>query len=518
MPDLSAILLHFSPELILVIGALAILVFDLALRGREARQEWLAVLTLVLALAATFYLYSQPPATIFEARGAGGEVVRAGAFASDYFTQFFRVVSLLTTLLVLLSSITYLRPRSPFRGEFYTLLLLAATAMNLMAGANDLIMVALAVEFLSITSYILTGFLRGDRLSGEAGLKYFLYGSITSAAMLYGLVLIYGATGTTSLPAVAAVVSSPREILVSRMDSLLLPALMLVLAGLGFKIALVPFHQWSPDAYHGAPTPVTSFLSIGPKAAGFALLTRFLMTVFATPPFPATWIGTLTAMAILTMIVGNLVALSQRNVKRMMAYSSISQAGYMLVGVVSVGVASAAMRQAALGSLLIFILAYLFTNAGAFAAIIAVDHASGSSDLDAYKGLMHRSPLLAISLVVFFLSLIGIPPMAGFIGKFSVFKAALAADQVVLAIVGVLTGVISVAYYLGVVRRMFFAPADKNLTPIAPSGSLTFVLVACLVMTLVIGLYAAPFLQLANDAVTGLVPAGSAAQEALVAP
>jgi len=447
---------------------------------------------------------------IFEARGpsldgAPGTVVRCGAFAADGFTQYFRLFGLMTALIVILSGARFMGRRTPFGGEFYAILLCATLAMSLMAGATDLILIALAIEFLSISSYILTAFLRGDPLSTEAGLKYFLYGAVTSAAMLFGLSLLFGTTGTTSVPVIATLLRQPESVLVGNVTAVAIPALALILAGVSFKIALVPFHQWSPDAYEGAPTPVTAFLSVGPKLAGFAVLARLLMSAFPGTAFSATWVGMLTALAVLTMVVGNVVALSQDNIKRMMAYSSIAQAGFMLVGLAAwAGPTGAGVE--ALGAVLVYLLAFVFTNLGAFAVVIAVDDALGSSHIDAYAGLMRRAPFLAAALAVFFLSLVGIPPLAGFIGKFAVFRAALINDQAGLALVGVLTGVVSVGYYFRVLREMFFRAPPAGHEPLQIASGVRLVVVSTLVMTLLIGLYADPFLRLATQAAAAVAP------------
>lgn len=507
MPDFNAILIHFAPELVLLVGLLVVLGYDLAVRGREGQQAAISVATLLAACAATFWLYALPAPEhgLFETRDAAGTVIRAGAFAADGFTHFFRLAGMLTAILVTLSGVAYLRGRTPFKGEFHAFVLSAALAMNLMAGANDLILVALAIEFLSISSYILTGFLRGDALSSEGGLKYLLYGSITSAAMLFGLTYLYGATGTTSLPAIAATVSQPATMMVAGLDSVIVPALILVMAGIGFKLALVPFHHWSPDAYQGAPTPVTAFLSVGPKVAGIALLLRFLTTVFGQPALSAHWLALIGGLAALTMIVGNVGALTQRNVKRLMAYSSIAQAGYMVIGLAAWAGGSLA-GFSPLGSVLIYVLAYVFTNLGAFAVIIAVDHATGSSDLSAFDGLARRAPLPAAALTLFFLSLIGIPPLAGFVGKFAVFASAVTANLTALAVLGVLTGVVAAAYYFRVVAAMYFRPAPDGAPPVRVSPSGSFAIGLALAMTLLIGLFAEPFLGYSRDAAGVLVP------------
>jgi proton-translocating NADH-quinone oxidoreductase chain N len=379
-----------------------------------------------------------------------------------------------------------------------------------LAGANVLILIALSIEFLSITSYILTAYLKGDSLSSEGGLKYFLYGSLASAVMLYGLAFLYGAAGTTALPGVAAYLASSNALMVAGIGSLAIPALLMVVVGAGFKIALVPFHQWSPDAYEGAPTPVTAFLSVGPKAAGLAVLIRLLMTAFGVPQLTAGWVGVMTALALLTMVVGNIAALTQTNVKRLMAYSSIAQAGYMLVGVAVAGAATGAsvfgMGVSPIASVLLFILAYLFTNLGAFAVIIGVDHATGSAQLSAFGGLIRRAPFLAVAMFVFLLSLIGIPPFSGFLGKFAVFGSAVASGQWMLALVGVLTGVVSVGYYFRIVKEMFLGRAPEGAGSLKVAPGLTFAVVVGLVMTLAIGLFAGPFIEISNAAAASVTP------------
>ena len=479
----------FSPELVLTAVGLIVLGYDLLVRGRERSQAYITLVGLGAALLATLWVAGESTSLL------------SGMFIVDSFTTFFRIVSIVTGGLILLGSVDYLRARTIYRGEFYSLLVFTILSMTLMAGAGDLIMVILAIEFLSITSYILTGWLRTDRKSNEAAIKYFLYGAITTAAMMYGASLLYGATGHTNLAEIARVMGDPEAAFGSNLRGLALPAAMLLLAGLGFKIALVPFHQWSPDAYEGAPTPVTAFLSIGPKAAGFAVLVRVFLT--ALPFVQDQWIGTLVGIAIITMTLGNLVALVQRDMKRLMAYSSIAQAGYMLIGVASLQAAGTKGIDA-IGSTLLYVFAYIFTNMGVFAAIIAVDNAVGSSDIGAYRGLIRRSPFMAVAMFIFFLSLVGIPPTGGFIGKFAVFVSAVDARLYGLAVIGVINGVISLFYYMGVVRQMFFL-GETEAAPVRVGTWLQAALVVSLIMTLVIGLYPEPFVALANSSAQGLL-------------
>jgi len=475
-------LVQFYPELILILFGLVVLIYDLIVKGRNAGQEWVTLVGLLAAMGASMYALAGRPGPIF-----------SGVFTSDIFTFFFRIVATLTAILILLSSIDYVRQRSSFQGEFYSLLLFSTVAMTLMAGASDLVMVILSIEFLSITSYVLTGYLRDNPKSNEAAIKYFLYGSITTASMFFGASLLYGVTGSTNLTEIANFFSNRDLLLKTNLGGVAVPAMMFLLAGFGFKIALVPFHQWSPDAYEGAPTPVTAFLSIGPKSAGFAMLIRVLLT--ALPVFQPTWTGVFVILAAITMTLGNVVAISQSNVKRMLAYSSIAQAGYMLIGVAALSVAGQTIN--AVGATLVYIFAYLFTNMGAFVAVIILDHLGVGDTIDSFAGMIRRSPLMAVALVIFFLSLAGLPPTGGFIGKFFVFAAALQAQLYLLAVVGVINGVISVVYYFNIVRQMFFLPAQEN-TPLRVPSYLQLALVITLVMTLFIGISPQPFLNFAN--------------------
>ena len=386
-----------------------------------------------------------------------------------------------------------MQARTPFRGEFYALLLLAGLSIMLASAAVNLVMIYLSIEFLSITSYVLTGYLRNDARSTEGALKYFIYGSAASAVMLYGFSLLYGATGTTDLAAIATALATGS----ATVQWLVVPATIMALAGLGFKIALVPYHQWSPDAYEGAPTPVTAFLSVGPKAAGFAVLIRFLLT--ALPDFQVSWTAVLAGVAIVTMSLGNLVALWQTNVKRLFAYSSIAQAGYMLIGLAAL-YPQAESWTTGVNGLLVYLFAYLFTNLGAFAVIIAVENRTGSANIPDFAGLIHRSPFLALTMLVFLLSLIGIPPTGGFLGKLFVFGAAIQRRMILLAVVGIINSVVSVYYYYAIMRQMFFGEAGDT-EPIKLTPSLGFVVGINVVMVLGIALYAEPFIRLATESV-----------------
>jgi len=403
-------LIFLRPELILLVTAIVLFILDIAGRRPDpvtaTRQPkpWLPYVALIGLAAAALGLLP----------GLGQTAQVATMLAADPFAIFFKALAIIGVALVILTAIPYMRTRTPYRGEFYALLLIATVAICLAVSATNFVMLYLAMEFLSITSYILAGFFREDRKSGEAAIKYFLYGATASAVMLYGMSLLYGATGTTDFGGVAQALGK-----LGGSDLVWLggPAIILMLVGFGFKASLVPFHQWAPDTYEGAPTPVTAFLSTASKATGFAILIRvFLVALGGLQPL---WAALLAAVAILTMTLGNLTAIRQTNIKRMLAFSSIAQAGYILIGVAAAttGGSAAASPFGGVNGVLIYLLAYLVTNVGAFAAVIAIENRSGKVAISDYAGLARRAPWLAVTLFIFLLSLAGIPPTAGFVGK-----------------------------------------------------------------------------------------------------
>ena len=492
------ILYYLSPELILTVFALLVLGLDLVwgARGQE-RLGYITLAGFVLAFIATLALFiPQTQVAVFcsicpvSITPASVQQVQDAMYVSDNFTNFFRIIATVAGMIILAGSFNYLRGRTPYRGEFYGLFLLAVLAMILMAGSTNLLMIYLSTEFLSYMSYILTGFLRENRKSNEASIKYFLFGAVTSATMLYGISLYYGASGSLDLVTIGQVFSRN-----SATQTLALFGAALMIVGFGFKIALVPFHSWSPDAYEGAPTPVTAFLSVGPKAAGFAILARVFLTGILV--YQPSWVALLAVISILTMTLGNVIALTETNVKRMLAYSSIAQAGYMLIGLVGLAVGDKNQLNG-LNALLIYIFAYLFTNLGAFLIVIAIENQTGAVDLSQYGGMIRRAPFLSAMLVFFFLSLAGIPPTAGFIGKFFVFTAALNVGQGVLAAIGVVNSLISVFYYFRVIRPMFFEPA-LDATPIHSDRWLNAGIAIAGIMTLIIAIYPTPLFNLATN-------------------
>jgi NADH-quinone oxidoreductase subunit N len=488
--DWAESLISLSPQLLLLVWALLVLGLDLVVKKAKDSLAYLALAGFAPPLVAAVYLLAQ-----------GTDLyLLSNMVRVDAFSLYFTIIACLAAGLVILGSIEYMKARTRYRGEFYGLLLLAALAMTLMAASTNLIMIYLSIEFMSLTSYVLVGFFRDDPKSSEGGLKYFLFGAITSALMLYGMSLMYGATGTTDLQEIAQTLVTIRAT-VEPTRFLILPAILLMLAGFSFKMALVPFHQWSPDAYEGAPTPVATLLSVGPKAMGFSVLLRVLLT--AVRLFNFDWVAILMGISLVTMTLGNLTAMRQTNIKRMLAYSSIAQAGYILVGIVSIGPQTV---TDGLRGVLLYLMAYLFTNGGAFIAVIAFSHVTNSDEIDDYKGLVRRAPALAAVMVVFFMSLAGLPPTAGFVGKLLVFGTAIYAGHYYLAVIGVLNSVISVVYYFNVVRQMFFLPPVEEDRLALPRFPMAAVIIS-VILVLLIGLYPQPLIDLASRSFTILAMA-----------
>jgi proton-translocating NADH-quinone oxidoreductase chain N len=499
------------PEIIITLVAFVVLTLDIIWKGDRRSTTilpWLSFVGVVVALLSVLWLWWGLDSEFTSRFGIATDAGRlAPMMAIDNMALFFKILALLTTAIVALMAVEYIKKQTPFRGEFYALTLFAGLSLMFLSSATNLVLIYLSLEFLSITSYILTGFLRQDNRSTEAAVKYFLYGALASGVMLYGFSLLYGATGSVDLETIAATIAAVEvdtglgnigPALEYFRASLLLSivATLLILAGFGFKIAAVPFHQWSPDAYEGAPTPITAFLSVGPKAAGLAVLIRVL--VVALPAFSVNWTVIISLVAILTMTVGNLVALWQTNMKRMLAYSSIAQAGYMLIGVAAIAAESDKWRLGGIDATLFFLFAYLFTNLGVFAVAIALENKTGTANISDYAGLIRRSPFLSIALLVFFLSLIGIPPTGGFMGKFFVLGAALNQQLYVLAAFGILNSVISVYYYFGVAKQVFFVEGQDE-SPIKPGLVMNAVVAVTMAMTLVIALWGQPFINFAVE-------------------
>jgi len=455
------------PEIILGSLGLLILVADLLLDKKHGRTLYhLAILSVGLTLAAV---------GVFAAQGVGGE---GSLWVLDPASTLFKVAVLVTTFLTLLLSLGYDPPRGRLPkehiGTFCALLLWATTGMMVLVSAVDFLLIFLALELISIASFVLTGFERFNLKSNEGAIKYFLIGAFSSAITVYGLSLFYGATGTTHILK-APPLDTPLYVL----------GLLFMLVGFGFKASMVPFHFWVPDAYEGAPTPVTAYLSIAPKIATLGVLLRVFTVLLPDTHFHMNVLFGL--LAALTMTVGNLTAFFQTNIKRLLAYSSIAQAGYMLIGFVA---GDELGRQA----VLLYAVVYVLMNIGAFAVVIAVANYEKSYELDAYDGLAQRSLGLSLLMTFFLLSLAGIPPLAGFIGKFYIFAAAINANLYGLAVIGVLNSVASVYYYMRITYRMFFnAPKSKAPVPVGwyLGSSLAFAAAGILIL----GIYPEPLVQ-----------------------
>ena len=429
MPDFRPV----TPEIVMTVLAIVMLMAELVIK----RKETIGFLTIVTAGIVAYTLVGSAGTTF------------SGMFVSDGYSTFFKLIFIVNLMLTVLISTRYLETLRINFGEYYSLILFATLGMMLMASAADIIILYLGLELMALSTYILAGFIRYDIRSNEAAMKYLLLGAFASAILLYGTSMIYGLTGTTNLRDIAAyIIQSGIET-----NPLLTFSVILLVVAFSFKIAAVPFHMWAPDAYEGAPTPITAFMSVGPKAAGFAVLGRVLITAFGSVQF--NWAPVLAAIAILTMAVGNIVALSQTNIKRMLAYSSIAHAGYMLLGII-------AGTPDGMASVLNYMFIYAFMNIGAFAVIIMLrTETFKGENISDYQGLSKTHPMAAALMLVFMFSLTGIPPMAGFMGKFYLFMAAINAGYTWLVIVAVMFSAISAYFYLRIVMLMYMREPNE---------------------------------------------------------
>jgi NADH-quinone oxidoreductase subunit N len=492
IPIPSLNLLVIAPEIVVLVTALLVMLADLALpREQKARLAWPSLVGVLAAAGLSFYLWD------------GRDPALQDMLVADGYALFLNLVILAAAALAILFSVDYAERTGLAQGEYYTLLLVSTAGMMLMAAAINLVTLFLALEILSLALYILVGLNRAELRSAEAALKYFLLGAFASGFLLYGMALVYGQAGTTALAGVRDYVAA----LSTPVPTLLTVALGLMIVGLGFKVALVPFHMWTPDAYHGAPTSVTAFMSAGAKAAGFAALGRVVLYAFgdatAQPALYGQWVWVLAVLAALTMTVGNLAALRQTNLKRMLAYSSIAHAGYLLVGL-------AAGTSAGTSALLFYLFAYTFMTIGAFAVLIAVGRSGnapgGGETLDDLAGLAARKPGLAAVMALCMLSLAGVPPLAGFLAKLYIFGAAVQADLTWLAVLGVVNSVVSAYYYLRVVVTMYMhepRPAEAAAAPVCPALAVGVGLAALAIV--VLGLWPSPLLELARLAASALL-------------
>ncbi|MDI6802031.1 MAG: NADH-quinone oxidoreductase subunit N [Thermodesulfovibrionales bacterium] len=448
-PDLRPV----TPEIIMTLSATALLILELIFKNK-------GVLAFIGILAAAAVMYIMP-ASMGETFG--------GMFISDSYSIFFKFIFIINLILTILISLRYIQRQKAEYGEYYSLLLFATAGMMLMASAKDLIILYLGLELMALSTYILAGIKRHDVKSNEAAIKYFLLGGFSSALLLYGISLLYGMTTTTDIYKIA------EHLKATGVTTTLLLSMILIAVAFLFKIAAAPFHMWAPDVYEGAPTSITAFMSVGPKAAGFAVIGRVFYTAFQN--IQTDWTTILIGIAILTMAVGNILAIVQTNIKRMLAYSSIAHAGYILLGII-------AGTTEGLNAMMTYLFIYAFMNIGAFAIVIILDRGEELSD---YEGLAKNRPLVAALMLVFMFSLTGIPPTAGFIAKFNLFTAVIKAGYTWLVIIAVMFSAISAYYYLRVVMNMYMKEM-KQEAAIHLSPSLSLAILITVLMVLIIGI------------------------------
>ena len=479
--------LLLKPAILLTIFGIGVMLTDLLL---DERSKYFNALTALVGIgfAAVQMLRIQS-----QMREAGVSAVEAfrGAIILDGLGIFFIWIFLISTAIVILISVRYLEIENEHHGEYYALMLFATVGMIFLAIGMDLLTLFIGLELMVISIYILAGFLRGDRRSNEAALKYLLLGAFSSGILIYGMSLLYGMSNSTNLREIgSALAQRPAG------DPLVIMAVVTIAAGLFFKIGAVPFHQWLPDVYEGAPHSITAFMSVGPKAAAFALLLRLFLEPLGS--LRAEWEPILIGVAVATMTLGNLAAISQSNIKRLLGYSAISHVGYILLGLVS-------GNETGLTGISIYLLVYVFMNLGIFTVVVAMRRRDLIGDeINDLTGLVHKSPVAAFLAVIFLLSLAGIPPTAGFLGKYFIFLSLIETGHTVLAVIAVLYVAVAVYYYFRIVAVMFMGePVDQQ----RPSMSLgiRWALGVTAAMTLLIGLYPEPFIQLASGSVLSLL-------------
>jgi NADH-quinone oxidoreductase subunit N len=470
------------PEILLLVLGVLLLVFEPFWKGDDHRNAGWMTAGGLLAIMAVSLLAGRPgePTTVF-----------GGMLRYDWLGFFFKMMFIfgaaITSLFMMDHEIL------GKRGESFILLIAATIGMNLMAASADLVMLYLAIETTSIPLYVLAGFMLSDNRSTEAGFKYLLFGAMTSAIMLYGFSLLFGFAGTTDMYELASMAVASQLPL-----GVALGLVVLIVVGLGFKVSVVPFHFWAPDVYTGAPTPVAGFLSTASKAAGFAVLVRLFLVVF--PDIAYDWASILAVLSAITMTLGNLVALKQTNIKRLLAYSSIAHAGYAMIGVVAV-------TELGVTSVVFYLLAYILTNLAAFGIVMAFERVTGSDEIKDYSGMSRRSPGLAIAMLVAFLSLAGMPPFGGFVAKVFVFAAAVQVNMVWLAVVGILNSIVGVYYYLTVLKVVYLyrmEGEDEAEHPIPLTRPYAIGLVVLSVGILLIGTLFAPWFGFSGTAALNL--------------
>ena len=485
-------LAKFLPETTLTITFCVALLVGIIFRSRPKLSMVIALIGVVLSI-------------VFTIREMGTvQSIFSDMIAVDPFAIFFKLLVGFCAVIIFLFSLYSSEVQSTVKRlvEYSSLLVAMTLGMYLMAGATSLLMIVLSIELTGLSSYVLAGYVKEAPDSSEAALKYIIYGALSTGLMLYGFSIIFGLTGgAVDIYAINKALSTGSVNPVA-----LIVATLLIIAGIGYKISAVPFHFWTPDVYEGAPVTITAFLSVASKAAGFAILIRFfkvsfidssalgLPTGFWSTLQEFEWNKIIAILSVLTMTLGNLVAVWQNNLKRLLAYSSIAHAGYMLMGIV-------VLSDKGIAAVLIYFVVYLFMNLGAFYVVMLVANKTGSEDIDSYKGLGYRAPFVSVAMVIFFISLAGLPPTAGFIGKLFIFASLLDAKWIWLAIVGAINSVISLYYYVRVVRNIFLRDPEAGAERIVFTIPQIAIVLLLVVPTLVLGLYYSPIVELANSSV-----------------
>jgi NADH-quinone oxidoreductase subunit N len=479
-------LIYIAPELTILVTALVVILLDLFIREKKA----LVFVSIIgLLVSAGFAVNNWNAPDTFD--------IFYGMLAVDKFAVFFKILLIVAAGLVILASQDYISKFARFKGEYYALILISAMAMMLLTAAVDFISIYVALELSGISLYVLVSFLK-DKKSSEAGLKYLLLGATASAILLYGMAFVYGVTGKTCMSCSSSIVQSlPIKNILD--NPALLFGIVLMISGFGFKIASFPFQMWVPDVYEGAPTPVTAYLSVASKAAGFAVLTRVFLAIFGIPEWlSGNWGLLFAVLSILTMTYGNVTALLQTNVKRMLGYSSIAQAGYLLVGLAAIGLAPTG-DSIIRGGMLFFFMSYAVTNLGAFFAIIAISNKTNSDEIADFSGMIKRAPVLAVALSLCLISLIGLPPTGGLIAKIYIFSGAVQNNLLWLVIIAVINSCISAFYYLKVVKAMWTGvPASEEKVP--SSWALRIALLICCILVVLMGIIPGGFMGIAQSA------------------
>jgi NADH-quinone oxidoreductase subunit N len=492
MPDIiTQSIAHLWPELTLALTFMLAMIAEFSMRGRGRLVAGIVLLGLLATLVQLPFA-SDAPRALF-----------GGMYVIDPFSAFFKYLIVITAIVIVGFSFQSkeLKKEERHSGEYYCFIVSLSFGMVLMTGASNLLMIYLAIELVSLTSYILAGFSRSLNRSSEAALKYVIYGGASSGIMLFGMSILFGLTGTLDISVIRMAIASGHAITTGWSYAALIASIIMMLAGFGYKISAVPFHFWTPDVYEGAPITITAFLAVASKAAGFAVMFRFFyVAFFGAMVKPGAWVAfeglnwnvVIAAISVLTMTLGNFVAVWQDNLKRMLAYSSIAHAGYLLMGVV-------VMSSAGLSAMLLYFIMYFFMNLGAFYVVMVVADRIGSENIDDYKGLGKRAPVIGVGLSIFLLSLTGLPPTAGFIGKFFLFGAVLNSNFVWLVFVGIANSVISLYYYARVFRNMYLRNADDgDESPIDFKPSIIAVVVIFIIPNILFCFYFRPLLEWAQ--------------------